>query len=181
MRLSPVVTDRLLLRPVTPDDSAAFLTWRSRPEVVKYMYQAPWTPEVAASKLAAWSTGPFAQAGDVLVLAITLPESRGRVVGEVLLKWAAGVRQAELGYGLHPDVAGRGYAAEAAAAMLDVAFGTFEFHRVFARIDEANMASVRLVERLGLRREARLVENDMLDGEWSTEVVYAILDREWSR
>lgn len=174
----PVTTGRLTLRPVVPDDAEAFLRWRSRASVVRYMYQPPWDGPTAVLKLRTWSNAPFEQPGDVLVLAVELD---GAVVGETLLKWAAGPRQAEVGYALRPDVSGRGLATEAAAATLRLAFDAYGFHRVFARIDEENAASVRVAERLGLRHEARLVENDLRDGVWSTELVYAILDREHGR
>jgi RimJ/RimL family protein N-acetyltransferase len=171
-----VTTDRLTLRRVVPDDAGAFLTWRSRASVVRYMYQPPWDLPTAVLKLRTWSNAPFEQPGDVLVLAVELD---GDVVGETLLKWAAGPRQAEVGYALHPDVGGQGLATEAADATLRLAFSAYGFHRVFARIDEENTASVRVAERLGMRHEARLVENDLRDGVWSTEVVHAILDREY--
>jgi RimJ/RimL family protein N-acetyltransferase len=171
----PVTTDRLTLRPVVPDDAEAFLGWRSRTDVVRYMYQPPWDRATAEQKLRAWSGAPFEQPGDVLVLAV---ESDGDVVGETLLKWAAGPRQVEIGYALHPDVSGFGLATEAAGATLRLAFSAYGFHRVFARIDEDNAGSVRVAERLGMRHEARLVESDQRDGVWSTELVYAILDRE---
>lgn len=171
----PLTTDRLALRPVAPDDAEAFLGWRSRTDVVRYMYQPPWDRATAEAKLRTWSSAPFEDVGDVLVLAV---EMAGDVVGEAMLKWAAGPRQAEIGYALHPDVGGRGLATEAARATLGLAFTTYGFHRVYARIDEENLASVRVVERLGMRQEARLVESDLRDGVWSTELVYAILDRE---
>jgi RimJ/RimL family protein N-acetyltransferase len=170
-----VTTDRLALRPVAPDDAEAFLRWRSRTDVVRFMYQPPWDRETAEAKLRTWSSTPFEETGDVLVLAI---EVDGEVVGEAMLKWAAGPRQAELGYALHPDVGGRGLATEAARATLRIAFATYGFHRVYARIDEENLASVRVAERLGMRLEAHLLENDLRDGEWSSELVYALLDRE---
>jgi RimJ/RimL family protein N-acetyltransferase len=171
----PLTTDRLALRPVAPDDAEAFLGWRSRTDVVRYMYQPPWDRPTAEAKLRTWSSAPFEDVGDVLVLAV---EMAGDVVGEAMLKWAAGPRQAEIGYALHPDVGGRGLATEAARATLRLAFTTYGFHRVYARIDEENLASVRVAERLGMRQEARLVESDLRDGGWSTELVYAILDRE---
>ncbi|WP_240644084.1 GNAT family N-acetyltransferase [Antribacter gilvus] len=170
-------TDRLILRRVTPADAAAFLTWRARPEVVTYMYQPTWTEAVARQKLATWAEAPFEQPGDALVLAVERQSEPG-VIGEALLKWAPGARQAEVGWALHPDVRGEGYATEAARALLDLAFGTYRFHRAFARIDEENTASVRVCERLGMRLEARLVENDLRDGVWATEVDFAILARE---
>lgn len=171
----PVTTDRLSIRPVAADDAEAFLGWRSRTDVVRFMYQPPWDLPTAETKLRTWSSAPFEEVGDVLVLAI---EVDGAVVGEAMLKWAAGPQQAELGYALHPDVSGRGLATEAARATLELAFGTYGFHRVYARIDEENVASVRVAERLGMRREAHLLENDRRDGVWSNEVVYALLDRE---
>lgn len=170
-----MTTDRLTIRPVSPDDAPAFLVWRSQPEVVRFMYQPPWDTATAERKLRTWSSAPFEDVGDVLVLAVELD---GVVVGEAMLKWATGPLQAEVGYALHPDVAGRGLATEAAGAALDLAFTGYGFHRVFARIDEENGASVRVAERLGMRREARLVESDLRDGGWSTELVYALLDRE---
>jgi RimJ/RimL family protein N-acetyltransferase len=100
------------------------------------------------------------------------------VVGEAMLKWALGPRQAEIGYAVHPDVGGRGLATEAARAALRLAFTTYGFHRVYARIDDENTASVRVAERLGMRLEAHLLENDLRDGEWAGELVYALLDRE---
>ena len=173
----PVVTARLTLRPVAPDDAEAFLAWRSSPEVVRYMYQPPWDRATARTKLRTWSSAPFEEAGDVQVLAV---ESDGEVVGETMLKWAAAPRQAEVGYALHPDVSGHGLATEAVRATLRLAFESYGFHRVFARIDEENLGSVRVAQRLGMRQEARLVESDVRDGVWSTELVFAILDREFA-
>jgi RimJ/RimL family protein N-acetyltransferase len=156
-------------------DAEAFLRWRSRADVVRFMYQPPWDREAAEAKLRTWASAPFEDVGDALVLAVVVG---GDVVGESMLKWAPGPRQAELGYALHPDVGGQGLATEAARATLELAFTRYGFHRVYARIDEENVASVRVAERLGMRHEARLLENDLRDGVWSNEVVYALLDRE---
>ncbi|MDR7380722.1 GNAT family N-acetyltransferase [Promicromonospora iranensis] len=175
----PLTTERLELRPVTPADADAFLAWRSRPEVARYMFQPPWTPELATRKLIDWSGAPFSLPGDVLVLAVV--ERAGRsVIGEVLLKWAHGTGQAEVGYGFRPEVAGSGYATEAVRAALGLAFDVYGFHRVFARIDEENTRSSRVCERLGMRLEARLVESDIRpdDGAWATELNYAVLASE---
>ncbi|WP_425953775.1 GNAT family N-acetyltransferase [Xylanimonas sp. McL0601] len=172
-----VRTDRLTLRRVRPVDAEAFLAWRSRPEVMKYLYLEPWTPEVARERIATWAAGAFAAPGDVLMLAV---EGPGGVVGEALLKWAPGEGQVEIGYAFHPDVAGLGYATEAGRVLLGVAFEQYGFHRAFARIDAENLASVRVAQRLGMRLEARLVENDLrpADGVWASEVVYALLASE---
>ena len=173
-------TDRLTLRRVRPDDADAYLTWRSRPEVMKYIYLTPWTPEVAAERLATWSVSPFAASGDVLMLAVE--EDDGDVVGEALLKWSTGTGQVEIGYAFHPGVARLGYATEAGRELLHLAFDVYDFHRAFARIDAENLPSIRVAQRLGMRLEATLVENDLRpsDGAWASEVVYAILASEYA-
>ena len=172
-----VCTDRLTLRSVRPADAEAFLAWRSRPEVMKYLYMEPWTPQVAQERIATWAAGPFAAPGDVLMLAV---EGPGGVVGEALLKWAPGEGQVEIGYAFHPDVVGLGYATEAGRVLLGLAFERYRFHRAFARIDAENLASVRVAQRLGMRLEATLVENDLrpADGVWASELVYALLASE---
>jgi len=78
-----------------------------------------------------------------------------------------------------PALGGRGYATEAANAMLRLGFEELGLHRIVARIDERNAPSVRLARRLGMRQEARLVENEFFKGEWSTELDFAMLADEW--
>jgi RimJ/RimL family protein N-acetyltransferase len=64
--------------------------------------------------------------------------------------------------------------------MLDFAFRTMELHRVVERLEPRNVGSARVLEKLGMRREAHLVENEWVKGEWQSELVYAVLAREWS-
>ena len=63
--------------------------------------------------------------------------------------------------------------------MLELAFETYDLHRVAGSVEPRNMASVRVLERLGMRKEAHLIENGWVKGEWSSEAIYAILAREW--
>ena len=88
-------------------------------------------------------------------------------------------RQGEIGFVLHPDHHGQGYAGEAACAMLRLGFEELGLHRIVGRCEPRNEASARLLERLGMRREAHLIENEWVKGEWQSELVYAMLDREW--
>lgn len=85
----------------------------------------------------------------------------------------------EVGYLFSPAHTGRGYATEAVRALLDVAFRHVGARRVVARVDARNGRSCALLERLGLRREAHLVENEWVKGELTSEVDYAVLGREW--
>jgi RimJ/RimL family protein N-acetyltransferase len=88
-------------------------------------------------------------------------------------------RTGEIGFVFDPTAQGRGYATEASRPFLRVAFEDFGFHRVIGRTEARNVASARVLEKLGMRREAHLVENEWVKGEWQSELVYAMLDREW--
>jgi RimJ/RimL family protein N-acetyltransferase len=65
--------------------------------------------------------------------------------------------------------------------LLGIGFGSMRLHRIAARCDARNLASARLMERLGMRREAHLVQNELVKGEWTDELVYAIRAVEWAR
>jgi RimJ/RimL family protein N-acetyltransferase len=177
----PVQTDRLLLRPFAATDFDALLAIQSRADVARYLY---WDPRNAAEVRETLDTKVRATAivaeGDHLSLAVVLRES-GELIGDCSLVWASAEhRQAEIGFLFHPDHHGHGYATEAAAALLALAFDGLRAHRAFGRLEARNTASARVLERLGMRKEAHLVENEHIKGEWQSEVVYALLEREWA-
>jgi RimJ/RimL family protein N-acetyltransferase len=176
----PIKTDRLILRPYTDDDLDAVYDVQSRADVTRYLYWGPRDRIQArgslAQKIAATA---LHEEGDNLTLAVVLPET-GRVIGDVLLMWTSREhRQGEVGYIFHPDHGGRGYATEAAELMLRIGFEELDLHRIVGRIDGRNTASARVLERLGMRREAHFIQNELVKGEWTDEVVYAMLAEEW--
>jgi RimJ/RimL family protein N-acetyltransferase len=79
-----------------------------------------------------------------------------------------------------PRYHGHGYAGEAATEMLRLGFDGAGLHRVIGRADGRNAASARLMDRLGMRREANFIQNEFVKGEWTDEVVYAMLASEWA-
>ena len=97
----------------------------------------------------------------------------------MVLKWLPGYGQAEIGWSLAPEARGKGIAAEAARALLNLGFGELRFHRIDAKLDALNLASAALCERLGMRLESTKVERWHYKGRWAAEVVYAILAEEW--
>ncbi|WP_106191983.1 GNAT family N-acetyltransferase [Umezawaea tangerina] len=175
----PVVTARLLLRPFTPDDLDALHSWESRPDVARYLYWEARTREesrVALERKVA-STWPRA-VGESLVLAVQRRDT-GQVIGDVHVEWLHEEwRQGEVGFVFHPDHGGRGYAAEAAEVVLRLGFTALGLHRIIGRCDVRNTASSRLMERLGMRKEAHFRHNDIFKGEWGEELVYAMLEDE---
>ena len=176
----PIETDRLLLRPFAPADHDALLAIHSRPDVTRYLYWDARGPEDVSRVLALKvSCTALAQEGDTLDLAAFLRED-GRLVGDITLMWrSAAHRQAEVGFIFHPDHQGRGLATEATAALLRLGFEELGLHRIYGRLDARNTASGRVLEKLGMRREGHLLENEWVKGEWTDEAIYGMLDREW--
>lgn len=174
----PIRTERLTLRPLTLDDLDGHALLFGDPDVVRYVYESPMGRAEAAEHLGARMNHALPGNGEWMNLAV---EVEGRYIGEVGLGLVSAVhRQCEVGYLLLPQEQGRGYATEATAAMIDLAFGELDAHRVVGRLDERNAPSERVLKRLGMRREGRLVENEWVKGEWTTEVVYAITAAEWA-
>ncbi|MEU7901002.1 GNAT family N-acetyltransferase [Nonomuraea sp. NPDC049152] len=176
----PLVTERLSLRPFTGDDLRAINAWERLPEVARFLYWEPRDLEGSRQMLDKRVTRvAVLEEGDVLDLAVTLRET-GQVIGQVLLNWTSRQHeQGEIGYVLHPDFHGKGYAPEASREMLRLGFEELGLHRIVGRLDGRNTASGRVLEKLGMRREAHLVENELVKGEWTDEVVYAMLSSEW--
>jgi RimJ/RimL family protein N-acetyltransferase len=178
----PITTDRLVLRLFTSDDVDDAHAYQRLPDVARYLYRPPRTREQCA-KIIIENAGATAWTadGDTVTLAICRREQPG-VVGEIVLKLdSARARQGEIGWILNPTHEGHGYATEAALAVAAVAFDDLGVHRLFARLDVENTGSVRLCERLGMRREAHLVENDLDGKRWGSEYIYAALTHELNR
>jgi RimJ/RimL family protein N-acetyltransferase len=177
----PISTSRLLLRPFRPDDLDALHAIQSREDVTRYLYWDPRSRAEVAEKLAERTAmTAIRKEGDSLLLAVTLRDS-GTLIGDVNLWWLSEEhRQGEIGFVFHPDHHGHGYGGEAATEMLRLGFEGLGLHRIIGRADGRNTASARLMEKLGMRREAHLVENEFVKGEWTDEVVYAMLAREWA-
>jgi RimJ/RimL family protein N-acetyltransferase len=121
----------------------------------------------------------FSVEGDWLSAAVIARET-GQFVGDVSLQWVSDRHKTgEIGFIFDRAHQGRGYATEAARAFLAFAFEGMGFHRVIGRLEARNTASARVLEKLGMRREAHLVENEWVKGEWQSELVYAMLEHEW--
>jgi RimJ/RimL family protein N-acetyltransferase len=177
----PIRTRRLVLRPFTSDDLDAVHAYHSDPDVVRYLYWEVAPDRAASSQALSGKLGHDAltEAGQSLILAV---EHDGTVVGEVVLKWIDRQhRQGEIGFVVNPAYQGNGYATEAADALLALAFDGLGLHRVIGRCDARNTGSAKVMERLGMRREAHFVQNEKFKGVWGDELIYAMLASEYRR
>ncbi len=173
-------TERLTIRDFCEDDWKDIAERTAQEEVALYM---PWDTNTWAEreKIVNWieeqRTLTFETVGRYLEFAIVLDEKN---IGDVAIKrLAEGHEVAEVGWVLSREHQGRGYAAEATAALMDWCFRNLELHRMTSMCDAKNTASFKLMERLGMRREAHHVKSSLIKGEWVDDLIYAVLRDEW--
>lgn len=176
-----VLGERVRLRPLLDTDVAAMVVYRGDAAVCRFL---PFEPQSAADirERIGHLFGGTSLEGDRggVVLAIERRDD-GTVIGDlVLFHLDADSGTAEIGWVVSPAAAGRGLATEAVRARVDTAFTVYGLRRLVARIDADNVRSIALAERVGMRREAYLVENEWFGGRWRDEVDFALLAREWS-
>ncbi|MET9228162.1 GNAT family protein [Lentzea sp. NPDC003310] len=173
----PVKTERLLLRPFEKTDLDDVFSYRRLPAVHRFLYSEAGSREDTEESLARWTAqDEIVEDGQSLALAVVF---EGRVIGEADLKLLSAEHgQGEIGYILSPAVQGRGFATEAARTLLDLGFFDLGLHRITAECEVRNEASWRVMERLGMRREAHFRHRELFKGEWADSFVYAMLAEE---
>jgi aminoglycoside 6'-N-acetyltransferase len=173
-------TDRLILRAFQDDDLYSFVAYRSDPAVAHYQsWEAPYSPVQAAEFIEELKGVQPGQPGEWYQVAIAL-KTTGEMIGDCAFHvLAEDPLQAEMGFTLAALYQGQGYGSEAVTCLLAYLFDDLSLHRVRAFCDVENLASARLLERVGLRREGHFIENLWFKGRWASEYAYAILRREW--
>jgi aminoglycoside 6'-N-acetyltransferase len=174
-------TPRLVLRRLVADDAHRLAQYRSDPAVAVYQgWDAPY-PLEAAQRFVADHDGRHPDTpGEWFQLGIAAVTEPGRLLGDVgVFVDGDDPRLARVGFTLAADAQGRGYATEAVTAVLDWLFDRGK-HRVSADCDARNVRSAALLERVGMRREGHHLASAWWKGEWTDELVFAVLASEWS-
>jgi [ribosomal protein S5]-alanine N-acetyltransferase len=173
-----LITPRLQLREFSLEDYPSLREMDSRPEMHTYEKALPGADETS-QLLESFIKEQIETPRIGYRLAITIPPvSNVRGIIKLSRQWEA-IREWEVGWAVHPDDWGKGYATEAAWYIMDWGFRELNIHRTVAYCHTNNVASVRVMEKLGMKRDGRLRETRWLDGEWWDEYVYAILEKEW--
>lgn len=171
-------TKRLTLRQIKLSDQQGLFAYRSDKQTNKYQGWIPETLEEVASFLSKISK-TYNNPDSWFQFAI-IENSSGHLIGDLGIRFLEeGSRQAELGCTLNKNFHGKGYANEALTAVMNSLFLDLDFHRIFASIDPNNKASIKMMEKLGFRKEAHFKESLLLNGQWVDDVVFAILKKEW--
>jgi ribosomal-protein-alanine N-acetyltransferase len=174
-----LVTDRLLLRDFVDEDHHATNEYERDPIVVRYQGHGTRTLEESLAYIRRAIAESQLRPRRLYDLAVLLREEP-RVVGRCGLSLGEGPnRDAALWYVLHPRLWGKGIIVEAARALVAYGFRELGLHRVWVDCDPENRGSARVAEKLGMRREAHMLENAWFDGRWVGTYIYAVLDREW--
>lgn len=180
MAFFPLETERLVLRAITQADGAEIADYQGREDVARYVPWPPRSRERVEELIPRWMAMNGKGEGSEGVQYAIVLKADGRLIGDCMLMYGdREARQGEIGYLLSPHYHGMGYGTEAARAMLKMGFETAGLHRITARCDARNTASWRVMEKLGMRREAHFREHALFKGEWDEELVYAMLEDEW--
>lgn len=174
-----LLTPCLLLRRLQRDDEDALCSYRSLPEVARYQSWESFGPEDARRLIESQRDAEPGIPGTWFQVAI-VERATGVMIGDCGLHCLRDEpHQMELGITLSPSHQGQGYATEAMESLLRFAFVTLGMHRVMAILGDENEASAALFRRLGFRQEAHHLEHHWSKGRWVSELVFALLRREW--
>ena len=176
-----LTTNRLILRPFTPDDVGVMWSWVSNPANTRYM---GWNTHTDEAQTRGFIDALIKRAENEprrdYDFAVVLKET-GAVIGSGGIYVDGAGEQAELGWILHLDHHKKGYGTEFAAELIRFGFEELKLHRIFAPCAAVNYGSYRVMERNGMRREATHVKAfwARVDKEWIDLAEYAILAEEW--
>ena len=174
-----LTTERLILREFEEPDWLAVLAYQTDPLYLRYYEWTDRTPEAVQAFVHRFLAQQQEQPRTKFQLAIRLKASR-QLIGNCGLRMeAAEAQEADIGYELSPRQWGRGYATEAARAIVQFGFTHLQLHRIWAWCLADNVGSARVLEKLGMRLEGRLREKEYFKGRWWDTLVFGLLDFEW--
>lgn len=171
-------TNRLILRPINLDDKNEIFEYRSDTEINKYQGWIPKTVddvEIFIGK----TSNQINESDSWFQLVIIEKESR-KIVGDLGIHFFDSEnKQVEIGCTLNKDFQNIGYATESIKRIIDYLFNDLNKHRIITSIDPDNKNSIRLVERIGFRKEAHFVESLLINGKWVDDLIYALIAKDW--
>ncbi|MBI3162871.1 MAG: GNAT family N-acetyltransferase [Chloroflexi bacterium] len=173
-------TTRLIIRNFDDKDLETFLAYRNDPDVARYQgWGLPYSREKGEALIASMKSDSTLLLDGWSQFAVALKET-DELIGDLGCRIKRDdPRQARIGFSLASRYWRKGFITEAAAGLLRRLFEELNMHRVTADCDVENIASYRTLEKLGFRREAHFVESFLVDGIYTSEYHYAMLQSEW--
>ena len=174
-----LVTARLVLRELRPSDAAAVASGAGDRRVAQYLIQVPSPYPVALARRWVAHRIEWWKIGRGVTFAVTLAGEPDRLLGTVSLRRYVRDRRAELGYWLAAPAWGRGYATEAAHAVLDFGFRELGLARIYAQVLAGNRASLGVLDKLGMVNEGVKRQHITKARRFHDVVLYGLLRGEW--
>ncbi len=172
-------TERLTLREFTQSDWTAVLAYQNDPRYLRYYHWTERTAEDVQAFVQMFLNYQDERPRRVYQFAV-VNKNQGQIIGNCGIRVNdPDLREANIGYELDPSYWGKGYATEAAAEILRFGFVELGMHRIWAETIANNTGSVRVLEKLGMRREAHEREKEWIKDSWHDRLIYAMLDHEW--
>jgi len=171
-------TTSLKLRPFTESDTDTIFALHSNPTVLRYWDAPPYSERAQAERFIMKSK-KMAEENRGVRLAIEHAVDGNFLGWCAFFNWNPEYRSAGIGYCFDETAWGKGYATEAAKAVLHWAFENFDLNRVQAEADTRNIASGRVLEKLGFVLEGTLREDCIVNGDVSDSWVYGLLKKDW--
>lgn len=171
-------TTRLIIRPIRIEDKLEIFEYRSDRETNKYQGWIPTTlldVEIFIRRISKQVDEP-----ETWFQFVIMEKETQKLIGDIGIHFFDREnKQAEIGCTLNKKFQNKGYATESIKRVIDYLFKELRKHRIIASIDPDNKNSIRLVERIGFRKEAHFVESLMINGKWVDDLIYAMLKKEW--
>ena len=177
--MTVAVTSEVSLRAARPEDAPLLHLWRSERSVRRYQPLAPLSTAQLRAELAARRFDDLYRArGDRFDWIVSLRRQPAGWITLVIHSWEHGL--GECGYSLSTPFQGKGIMPLALRQFVAELFGRTRLHRIEARTATDNVASQRVLERLGFRREGTLRSYFQLDGAWIDNYLYALILEDWT-
>lgn len=176
-----LTTERLLLRDFVEGDWPAVLAYQNDPRYLRFYAWTKRTPDDVQTFVARFIAQQERQPRLKFQMAITLPATDQLIGNAGIRIKTAGGHEADIGYELDPQHWGRGYASEASRALMHFGFEQLRLHRISAHCLAENVASARVLEKLGMRLEGKLRDAEHFKGRYWDTLHYAILEHEWQK
>ncbi|MBQ4837218.1 MULTISPECIES: GNAT family N-acetyltransferase [Pseudoalteromonas] len=171
-----ITTHNFIIRPFERKDLVKFANYRASESVARYQSWADYTYQDAIKLFESMDYATFGAAGQWYQLAIS-DKSNDAIVGDLAIHFID-AEQVEIGFTVAPEFQGKNVATEAISGLINYLFGCLGKHRIIATTDTRNIASYKLLEKMGFRREGHFIKNIFFKGEWSDEYQYALLRSE---
>nr|WP_319570187.1 GNAT family protein [uncultured Draconibacterium sp.] len=173
-------TERLIIRPITIDDKNEIFEYRRDKEVNKYQ---GWIPETIEDvELFIGKISEQINVPETWFQFVVVDKKTKKIVGDLGIHFIdLENKQAEIGCTLNKDFQNKGFATESLEKVIDYLFNELNKHRIITSIDPENKNSIRLVERIGFRKEAHFVESLLINGKWVDDLIYALVEKDWDK